>query len=147
MTTAALAALLMLATGAATIQASAAAAARPATTMHMLVTLYGWLDNSRPGAGIAYPVIHRPAGGVGTWQNPVTFATSKAEFKPGTRLYVPALKRYFVMEGRLRRVRPLEMSPKGVVAEPASGRVLRWEGWTAAVRYDPWGHRDGAISC
>ena len=93
----ALAAVLLLVTGAASLQASAASAARP-KTMHMLVTLYGWPDNSPPGADIAYPVIHQKAGGVGTWQNPVTFATDKAEFKIGTKLYVPEVKRYFIME-------------------------------------------------
>lgn len=97
-TSAALAAVLLLVTGAASIQASAASAARAPRTMHMLVTLYGWPDNSPPGAAIAYPVIHRQAGGVGTWANPVTFATDKAELGAGTRLYVPTLKRYFIME-------------------------------------------------
>jgi len=31
-------------------------------------------DNCPPGGAIAYPVIHQQAGGVGTFQDPITYA-------------------------------------------------------------------------
>src|SRR5581483_6416833 len=76
--------------GALTLQAS--------TTYSMYCTCYGWLDNSPPGAAIAYPQIHSKAGGKGTYSDPVTFATDSAELKPGTKVYVSYLKKYFIME-------------------------------------------------
>jgi hypothetical protein len=62
------------------------------------MTLYGWPDNSPPGNAIAYPGIHRSAGGTGTYDDPVTFATSKNEEMPGTIIYIPAFLKYAVME-------------------------------------------------
>lgn len=67
-------------------------------TISMYVTFYGWPDNSPPGAAIAYPVIHSQAGGTGTYNDPVTFATDQNEFPPGTIVYVPFLSKYFIME-------------------------------------------------
>ncbi len=67
-------------------------------TIPMYVTLYGYVDNSPPGRQIAYPVIHKLAGGVGTYKNPITFATDKLELAPGTIVYYPYLDRYFIME-------------------------------------------------
>lgn len=64
----------------------------------MRVTLYGWNDNSPPGCGIAYPVVHRCAGGTGTYADPITFASDAGELAPGTRIYYRPLQRYFIME-------------------------------------------------
>lgn len=74
------------------------ARALASTTDNSLVTLYGWDDNSPPGCAIAYPDIHSCAGGVGTFSNPITFATDSAELAPGTIVYYPPLDRYFIME-------------------------------------------------
>jgi 3D (Asp-Asp-Asp) domain-containing protein len=68
------------------------------TTQTMEVTLYGWADNDPPGAGIAYPVIHQQAGGIGTYSDPITFATDPREIPVGTEIYIPYLEKYFVME-------------------------------------------------
>lgn len=68
------------------------------TTTVKSVTFYGWPDNSPPGTAIAYPQIHKGAGGVGTFTDPVTFATSSKLFAPGTKLYVPFLSKYVIME-------------------------------------------------
>ncbi len=38
------------------------------------------------------------AGGTGTYQDPITFATAPTEWPPGTRLYVPYIQRYVIME-------------------------------------------------
>jgi hypothetical protein len=67
-------------------------------TIHSYVTLYGFVDNSPPSAIIAYPQIHKTAGGTGTFADPVTFATDAREAKPGTIVYDPFLKKYFIME-------------------------------------------------
>jgi hypothetical protein len=63
-----------------------------------LVTLYGAPDNSPPGDDIAYPVIHKSAGGTGTYSDPITAASDKGELPVGTKIYVPFLHRYFIME-------------------------------------------------
>ncbi len=67
-------------------------------TIDMQVTFYGWPDNDPPSANIALPGIHQSAGGVGTFEDPVTFATDPNEFPAGTKVYIPFLKKYGVME-------------------------------------------------
>jgi hypothetical protein len=84
--------------------AATAPAAATSTTLNPLVTLYGWPDNSPPGDAIAYPqdggypTIHNAAGGTGTYQDPITFATDQAELPIGTIVYYGYLHRYFIME-------------------------------------------------
>lgn len=68
------------------------------SVFQMFVTFYGWLDNSPPGADIAYPQIHSQAGGTGTFSDPITFATDQNELAPGTIVYVPYVQKYFIME-------------------------------------------------
>jgi 3D (Asp-Asp-Asp) domain-containing protein len=69
------------------------------TTLNLKVTGYGYLDNSPPGAEIAYPdSLHQTAGGTGTFANPITFAADPSQFAPGTEIYIPALQKYFIME-------------------------------------------------
>lgn len=74
------------------------------TTQSVYATFYGWADNSPPGAAIAYPkgggypTIHETAGGAGTYADPITFATDKAELAIGTLLYVPFIQKYAIME-------------------------------------------------
>jgi hypothetical protein len=75
--------------------------AHASTTQAVYMTMFGWPDNSPPGPDIAYPgpaPRHAQAGGVGTYDDPVTFASSPKEFRVGSRVYVPWLKKYFVME-------------------------------------------------
>jgi hypothetical protein len=80
------------------------ASAEAGTTLSLYVTFYGWVDNSPPGNAIAYPksdgypTVHNGAGGTGTYADPITFATDKAEFAPGTRLYLPFAQKYAIME-------------------------------------------------
>jgi hypothetical protein len=66
--------------------------------LSVLMTLYGWPDNSPPGSSIAYPKIHQGAGGTGTYADPVTFATDSNEEAPGTIIYIPAFLKYAIME-------------------------------------------------
>jgi hypothetical protein len=69
-----------------------------ASTQQTFLTFYGWWDNTPPGGDIAYPKIHSTAGGAGTFADPITFATSTAELAAGTKVYVPRVKKYFIME-------------------------------------------------
>jgi len=69
------------------------AGADPVITTY--VTYYGWFDNSPPGCDTAFGGC---AGGAGTFANPITFATDKAEIPVGTKIYVPAVQKYFVMK-------------------------------------------------
>jgi 3D (Asp-Asp-Asp) domain-containing protein len=70
----------------------------------MLVTFYGWADNSPPGNAIAYgkssgyPTVHDAAGGTGSYADPITFASDSAEIAIGTRVYLPFCQKYAVME-------------------------------------------------
>jgi hypothetical protein len=72
--------------------------AEAATTQQTFLTFYGWWDNTPPGGDIAYPKIHDTAGGKGTYADPITFATSTSELKAGTKVWVPRVKKYFIME-------------------------------------------------
>ncbi|MEV6646436.1 carbohydrate-binding protein, partial [Amycolatopsis sp. NPDC051371] len=75
-----------------------ASTASAATTQPTFLTFYGWWDNTPPGGDISYPQIHDTASGKGTYADPITFATSSDELKPGTKVWVPRVKKYFVME-------------------------------------------------
>ncbi|WP_127900526.1 hypothetical protein [Solirhodobacter olei] len=71
------------------------------------ITGYSYWDNTPPGsAEIARPVIHRRAGGTGTYTDPVTIAVGhsiiggqqKLDFPAGTRFYLTRLEKYAVVE-------------------------------------------------
>jgi hypothetical protein len=68
------------------------------------LTAYSYYDNNPPGsAAISHPVIHRQAGGKGTFANPITVAVANGsngglQFAPGTKFYVPNLRAYFIAE-------------------------------------------------
>lgn len=68
------------------------------------ITYYGWPDNSPPGRAIAYPkvqypsTLHNEAGGIGTFNDPLTYAASESTIPIGTIYYVPYLKKYIVLE-------------------------------------------------
>ncbi|NKQ58889.1 hypothetical protein HFP15_39205 [Amycolatopsis sp. K13G38] len=70
-----------------------------------VITFYAAADNDPPGStAIAFsrsggaPTPHDTAGGTGTFADPLTFAAADGEFPPGTRIYVPEVQRYFVLE-------------------------------------------------
>jgi hypothetical protein len=62
------------------------------------VTGYTWFDNDPPGPAIATPMVHAQAGGTGSYADPVTLAVAEGRFEPGTRFYLPRLRRYLVVE-------------------------------------------------
>jgi hypothetical protein len=65
-----------------------------------MLTFYGANDNCLPGSRIAYPHLHRMAGGTGTFADPITFASFPGVLglEPGAIVYVPSLQKYFIFE-------------------------------------------------
>lgn len=85
----------------------AASASSPAHSLPAYTTAYDFWDNTPPGsAEISDPVLHRTAGGKGTYTNPVTVAVGHSisaghdvlDYARGTRFYVPNVRRYFLVE-------------------------------------------------
>ena len=89
----------------------------PQTLLDVYVTWYGFNDNSCQvetdhdcntiafGKSDGFPTLHDfGTEGDGSYANPGTFATaaddsgSPAEFPPGTMMYLPAYRKYFIME-------------------------------------------------
>lgn len=75
--------------------------------MQVFLTGYSYWDNTPPGSAIiGRPVIHEMAGGTGTYQDPVTLAVGWRiiagqhfeDFEPGTRFYIPRLRKYAIVE-------------------------------------------------
>lgn len=62
------------------------------------ITFYSYQDNTPPGKEIAYPQIHKEAGGRGTYKDPITVSVEESFLEPGTRLYVNDLKKYLIVE-------------------------------------------------
>jgi|GEM_PF-544431 len=71
------------------------------------VTGYSFWDNTPPGSSaIAHPVIHRRAGGTGTYVDPVTLAVGhkiigerrSIDYPVGTRFYIKSLRKYAIVE-------------------------------------------------
>ncbi|WP_306925287.1 hypothetical protein [Arthrobacter globiformis] len=70
-------------------------------------TAYTWHDNTPVGsASISHPVLHRTAGGTGTYADPITIAVGHSlatgkdvlDYPAGTRIYLPDVRRYFIVE-------------------------------------------------
>ena len=72
------------------------------STKVLTLTFYGYPDNDPPGNEIAYPHVHEIAGGIGTYDDPVTVAIvtdiNGGNWAAGTRMYVPSLKKYLLVE-------------------------------------------------
>jgi len=73
------------------------------------VTFYGFDDNDDGDPGntgtdiISNPILHETANeDLGTYDRPGTLATDLEFLAAGTRVYVPALKRYYIMEDTCR---------------------------------------------
>jgi hypothetical protein len=79
----------------------------PARNLTAYVTGYDVYDNTPPGSPvISNPVLHRVAGGTGTYQDPITVAVGHSiingkdilDWPQATRFYLPNLRRYFIVE-------------------------------------------------
>jgi len=72
-----------------------------ANTRKVEITFFGAWDNApHNSTAIEHPVLHKTAGGVGSFKDPLTFASpeGKGQYPFGTRIYVPIVKRYFIRE-------------------------------------------------
>ena len=67
-------------------------------TKQMELTFFGARDNCPPGGNIAHPKIHEAAGGVGTFEDPITFAGAEKALEVGGIVYVPKFRKYFIFE-------------------------------------------------
>ena len=90
---------------------AAAAPAAPSSPERVVTTTYTtaytWYDNTPAGsATISHPVLHTTAGGKGTYEEPITIAVGHSlatgqdvlDFPAGTRIYLPDVRRYFIVE-------------------------------------------------
>ncbi|QQS38766.1 hypothetical protein IPM62_05285 [Candidatus Woesebacteria bacterium] len=68
------------------------------------ITFYGWPDNTPSGNAIAYPnsrysqTLHNWASGIGTFNDPLTIATDPSFLAIGTKIYIPLLQKYGIVE-------------------------------------------------
>jgi hypothetical protein len=67
------------------------------------LTGYSWQDNTPPGSSIVgEPVLHKEAGGQGTFADPLTVAVTghegRMDWQPGTKFYLPTVQRYVIVE-------------------------------------------------
>jgi len=64
------------------------------------VTFYAFGDNCPPSGDVAYPrdPDQPSAGGVGSFDDPITYAGATDATPPGTIVYVPNFQKYFIME-------------------------------------------------
>ena len=66
------------------------------------LTGYSWQDNTPPGSStVSHPVLHRKAGGSGTYDDPITVAVpgkGAGIWKAGGRFYLPTVTRYVIVE-------------------------------------------------
>jgi len=90
----------------------APAPVQPASSSEHIVntaytTAYTWHDNTPAGSvEISHPVLHQTAGGTGTYDDPITIAVGHSlatgedvlDFPAGTKIYLPEVRRYFIVE-------------------------------------------------
>ena len=65
------------------------------------ITFYGSYDNDPKGSlAISDPVIHQEAGGIGTFEDPLSFASPDGDgaYEVGAKIYVPMVQKYFIKE-------------------------------------------------
>lgn len=63
------------------------------------LTGYSWWDNTPAGsAEVGNPILHKEAGGTGSYADPITVAVPKTRYRPGTRFYLPTVRRYVIIE-------------------------------------------------
>jgi hypothetical protein len=88
----------------------------PAPNAFGQVSFYSAKDNSPSGSRrIAFTnVLHRQAGGTGTFEDPLTMAAGNGQMFPGTKVYVPFVQRYFILED--------------ICSDCANGHIRLWTG-------------------
>jgi LysM repeat protein len=70
--------------------------------MKIWLTGYSYQDNTPAGsATVSHPILHKVAGGTGTYADPITVAVpgkGSGIWKAGARFYLPSVKRYVIVE-------------------------------------------------
>lgn len=71
--------------------------------LRIWLTGYSWQDNTPPGSSVvSHPMVHTTAGGTGTYADPITVAVAgdrdHMSDPPGTRFYLPTVRRYVIVE-------------------------------------------------
>jgi hypothetical protein len=71
--------------------------------LRIWLTGYSFQDNTPPGSAVvSHPILHRKAGGSGTYADPITVASPGSAqhmaFRPGTKFYLPSVLRYVIVE-------------------------------------------------
>jgi LysM repeat protein len=73
-----------------------------AKQMDIWLTGYSYQDNTPAGsAKVSHPILHKDAGGTGTYADPITVAVpgkGSGIWKAGSRFYLPTVKRYVIVE-------------------------------------------------
>ena len=77
-----------------------AAPAKAGRQVPIELTGYSFHDNTPAGsAEVSNPILHKTAGGRGSYADPITVAVpSDSKFDPGTRFYLPLVRRYAIVE-------------------------------------------------
>ena len=77
----------------------------PVRDLHIWLTGYSFQDNTPPSSAIvSAPILHKNAGGTGTYTDPITVAVpghasdGDMAWKGGTRFYLPTVQRYVIVE-------------------------------------------------
>jgi Ricin-type beta-trefoil lectin domain len=109
-----------------------AAAAKTPKAVDVYATYYGWYDNTPPGCATAYSGC---AGGTGTYQHPITFASDKHEFAVGTILYYPTIEKYVRMGDDCQEC-DQDWSGKGPDGGPHLHHVDIWIGGKGGNEFD-----------
>ena len=128
---------------------SAAPRSYTAAPVKATITFYAAFDNDPSGStDIAYPgERRRTAGGTGTFEDPITMATDPREIPIGGVIYVPGLRKYFVMEdgcgpcvdewGASRSAHVALWIPGGTDARVGACEDALSPAAPAAIEYDP----------
>ena len=103
-------------------------------------TGYGWPDNTPPGGAVSNPILHHTAGGIGTFKNPITLAVGHSivsgkdtlDYPAGTKFYIPAFRRYFVVEDTCGDGSLPQNGPCHVSSEPGHVQLDIWVGGQGA---------------
>jgi hypothetical protein len=104
----------------------------------VFVTAYTWYDNTPTGSPvISHPVLHDEAGGTGTYEDPVTVAVGHSketgedvlDIPAGTRLYLPDVRRYFIVEDSCGDGPAPENGPCHIGAKEEGGDSLWIDMW------------------
>ncbi|WP_198950055.1 hypothetical protein [Kineosporia sp. A_224] len=116
------------------------------------VTAYSWFDNTPRGSStVSHPVLHRTAGGTGTYADPVTVAVGHdrstgrdvLDHPAGTRFYLPHLRRYVIVEDTCGDGPAPQDGPCHDLSQAPPGTTLWLDVWIGGAE----GTETGAQAC